>query len=260
MKRALLTTAVVASITLAGGNASAQSLLGAPVTPEANQIARPSDAELAVAPKNRHMITMSTPGDPSIRTGCTLSFDFSNSGQIENVRLVRSSGKSKVDFDCLCAVLGSAPFVPNEKGDRKNITYTFGGRDLGPNDEGIRAEMRQQRADFTKKLNLPLPDYFVVNTIPVSLSYRYPNVFSDSELCGSANLRLIPKTFFSKQNEPTVQMIASNKRFRNFYDRWCDFVSKHDKVTQKEVEKFRDEVDREFSDMFIALPNSISKK
>lgn len=258
MKRAILTI-IAASIALSGSNAFAQSLIGAPIDPEPNSVTRPSDAELACAPKNRHMITMSVPGDRSIKNGCSIAFDFDKIGRVEDIRLLRSSGKSELDFDCVSAILGSAPFEPNEQGDRKNVRYTFGGRDLSADSEGIKAVNRTQRSNFLAKTGSAQSDYFISNIIPISLGQRYPGIFTDEELCDDANLRLIPKTFFASNNEPTFASVVANKRFRTFYERWNTFVSDHKNPTKVEIEKFRDEVSSEFSDMFAMPPNSISK-
>lgn len=245
-------------ISLTGGRvAYGQSLDGATLKDFSHEIAYPFDEELACAPKNRNMVTMSTPGDPSIRYGGTFAFDFSNQGQVKEVKLLKSSGKADVDFDCLCAILGSAPFSSNARGDRK-VVYTFGGNDLGP-DDGIRSINRKERRKFQQETKLPSNEYFVCNLIPVSFSFRYANVMTDQELCQSSNLRLIPRTFFAKDNQPTFEMIATNARFRKFYERWNQFASSNERPTKASIEKFRDEVDREFADMFIHPPSSISK-
>lgn len=245
--------------------ANGQSLVGAPVDPNPKGIARPSDYELSCAPNNRYMVTMSVPGNLSMKRGCSLSFDFkSKTGEVERLELMRSSGNPTVDFDCICAVLGSVPFEPNRNGDHKNIQYTFGGRDLSAKSEGIRAINRSQRDNMKEKLSengINSEDYFLCNVIPLSASFRYPGLFTDAELCDSKNLRFIPKTFFSDKNQPSFEMIVSNERFRAFFDKWSDFFSKNKKPTKEEIEKYRDGVDEEFSDMFSApLTNSISKK
>lgn len=240
--------------------AAAQSLKGAPIDPDKDGIAHPSDQELLQAPKNRYMITMSVPGDPSIKRGCTLSFDFDHSGKIENLQLLRSSGKPEVDFDCICAVLGSSPYEPNERGDRKNISYTFGGRDLHEQKEGVKAINRKQRNLLLSKSGLSPSEYYVCNLVPISILYRYPGVFLEEEICDTTNLRLIAKTFFDRRNSPSVPEIVANKRFRMFYNKWNDFISTHKEATKEEIEKFRDGVDSEFKDMFLTLSNSISKK
>ncbi len=249
-----------ALLLLSFDSSSAQTLIGSPIDPDKDGIARPSDQELLQAPKNRHMITMSVPGDPSIKRGCTLSFDFDRSGKIESLQMVRSSGKPEVDFDCICAVLGSSPYEPNERGDRKSIFYTFGGRDLHEQNEGVKAINRRQRSLLLSKNGLSPSEYYVCNLVPISILYRYPGVFSEAEICDISNLRVIAKTFFDRKNSPSVPEIVANKRFRMFYDKWNEFVSTHKKATKEEIAKFRDGVDSEFKDMFLTLSNSISKK
>lgn len=246
---------------LVSTNSCYASLEGAPLAPKPNGNIRPSEEELLCAPKNRHMVTMSVPGDRSLKRGCTLIFDFDErSGEIQNLSLLRSSGKANLDFDCICAVLGSAPFEANKRGLHKNIRYTFGGRDLPAKNEGIKKLNRIQRKEFLSKTANPSSDYFICNLIPISIKYRYPGICTDEELCSLKNLRLIRKDFFARNNEPTFAQIVSNSRFRRFYDRWFDFVTTHKTATKQQIEKFRDEVGIEFNDLFESLPNSISKQ
>lgn len=246
---------------LVSSNSCYASLEGAPIHPKDSGIARPSEEELHLAPKNRYMVTMSVPGDRSLKHGCTLSFDFDRkSGEIQNLSLLRSSGKANLDFDCICAVLGSAPFEANKKGFHKNIRYTFGGRDLAAKNDGIKKVNRDNRKEFLSQISNRSSDFFICNLIPISIKYRYPGIFTDEELCSSKNLRLIRKDFFARDNEPSFAKIVSNSRFRRFYDRWFDFITTHKKASKQEIEKFRDEVDKEFGDVFRSLSNSTSEQ
>lgn len=250
---------ILVLLTATCGQAVGQSLKGAPIDPDLNGTARPSDQAALSAPKNIYMATMSVPGDRSLKYGCRLQFDFNNTnGKVEEVRLLRSSGKPDLDFDCICAVLGSAPYEANERGDHKNILHIFGGRDVSADAEGIKSTNRAKRSEVYS--NLPNADYFLCNVIPISLKYRYPEAFTDDELCDLQNIRMIRKTFFAKNNEPTFATIASNERLRTFYDRWSEFIASHKTTSKQEIEKFRDGVVSEFSDMFLPLPNSISKR
>jgi len=257
-----LVIVVILLLTARFDQAFGQSLSGAPTDPDPEGIARLSDDEVESAPKNLYMVTKSTPGNASIKRGCSVAFDFDTRGHIEDLRLMRSSGIPEVDFDCISAVLGSAPYEPNERGIRKEVRLTFGGRDCIEKD-GVSAINKTERAHLKESYaqkGVPSADYFICNSIPLSIFFRYPGLFKEEELCDYKNLRIIHKAFFSKNNEPTFEKIVSNPQFKQFYEDWYDFVSKNAAPTKEQIEKFRDGLDGKFADMLATPPSSISKR
>lgn len=190
------------------------------------------------------------PGDSEVHNRIDVRFGVSKGGNVQEIQFEQSSGVFDFDFNCICAILGSFPLSKDLPAEARKQYLMLGSGDVGREDS-VRKALTAGRMNFRAKTNLHKDRYLCCNIIPVSILTRYPQRFTTDEICSQSNVRAIAKSFFEAHNAPTVKDVLANKRFRSFYQQWNVFFAEHPQANKEEIEKVRDGLDREYSDMFV---------
>lgn len=242
---------------LRGDLAHAQGLIGAPVKIQQDHGPTPPYPY----PENRARLQFSVPKHPDAHDLIDIRYSISADGNIYDLHLVRSSGVDEFDFDCLTALLGSLPYPKSlPPVQTKDVSFGLASGDCGKtNNDILRLKNQSSRHQFRCDNVLYADQFFLINTIPIDVYFRYPKLFSVDQLINSKNLVAIRKSWFDASNEPTFEKILSNQKFREYFERWSVFFDTHPSVTKKEIEEFSKKLEADYPIMLWSPSRSSTK-
>jgi hypothetical protein len=215
----------------------AQGLIGAPI-----KIKRIQDNWQMPYPypENCKRLLFSVPKNSDVHGMIDIGYSISADGNMHDLHLNTSSGVDEFDFDCLTALLGSLPYSKSlPVSQTKDIHFGLASGDCGiTKNDMLRLKNQKVRQQFRTTNVFDADKFFLLNTIPVDVYFRYPGLLTMDQLINQKNLVAIPKSWFDSRNETTFDEISSNRQFREYFERWSNFFVAHSSTTKEELEEF----------------------
>ncbi len=175
------------------------------------------------------------PYDPEVYRTVTIFFEVANNGRFRNIRFDGSSGSFDFDFACISSILSSQLMPEPVVLGRQKMGISVSGE----GEPNIKREwIGKGLKDFRDRSHCRGTHYVWCHLVPISVSWRYPGLFSERELCDSKNIRAIERGFFGKNNEPRIRDVLANAQFRQFFEDWNGFFERHPHGSRAEIEQF----------------------
>ncbi len=262
MKLSALIILGVAALCSAGFcRAPAQGLIGAPVSTQQNGNGGGTSSELPPFQKeiNRRLcaalMTYPEVSDKPALVYMVIGTD----GSVDSSELLFMQRTSSIeaDFACLDAIMSSAPFYSLHLPGSWSSGYTF-------YDDDVDSFWKTSENKIVSNNALIVSLYFkthpkqtgkvlLTRSIPPSVLYRYPGVFTGSELDSQQNIKALKMSMFDlkleKQPGHFAQVVRNKKVIERYRD-WENFEKNQRIATKTQIMDFEKMTNTKYAEIF----------